>query len=76
MVEPQLLLVGRRVGGAGYDPKSFGFRWFLPSLWRYRRPLMHVLLASLFVQVFGAGDAAVLPRWWSTRCSATRAIPP
>ena len=51
-VEPQLLLVGRRVGGAGYDPKSFGFRWFLPSLWRYRRPLMHVLLASLFVQVF------------------------
>ncbi len=51
-VEPQLLLVGRRVGGAGYDPKSFGFRWFLPSVWRYRRPLMHVLLASLFVQVF------------------------
>ncbi len=51
-VEPQLLLVGRRLGGAGYDPKSFGFRWFLPSVWRYRRPLMHVLLASLFVQVF------------------------
>ncbi len=51
-VEPEILLVGRRAGGAGYDPKSFGFRWFLPSIWRYRRPLMHVLLASLFVQVF------------------------
>ncbi len=51
-VEPQLLLVGRRVGGAGFDPKSFGFRWFLPSIWRYRKPLFHVLLASLFVQVF------------------------
>ncbi|RYC32647.1 type I secretion system permease/ATPase [Lichenibacterium minor] len=51
-LEPQLLLVGRKVGGAGYDPKSFGFRWFLPSIWRYRRPLTHVLLASLFVQVF------------------------
>ena len=26
--------------------------WFLPSIWRYRRPLGHVLLASLFVQLF------------------------
>ena len=51
-VEPGLLLVGRRIGGAGYDPKSFGFRWFLPSIWRYRRPRGHVLLASLFVQIF------------------------
>ena len=51
-IEPDLLLVGRRIGGAGYDPKSFGFRWFLPSIWRYRRPLGHVLVASLFVQVF------------------------
>ena len=51
-VEPQLLLIGRRIGGAGFDPKSFGFRWFLPSIWRYRRPLAHVLLASLFVQLF------------------------
>ena len=51
-VEPQLLLIGRKVGGAGYDPKTFGFRWFLPSIWRYRKPLAHVLLASLFVQIF------------------------
>ncbi len=51
-IEPELLLVGRKVGGAGFDPKSFGFRWFLPSIWRYRKPLAHVLLASLFVQVF------------------------
>ena len=51
-VEPEVLLIGRRIGGAGFDPKSFGFRWFLPSIWRYRRPLMHVLLASLFVQIF------------------------
>ncbi len=51
-VEPELLLVGRKLGGAGFDPKTFGFRWFLPSLWRYRKPLAHVLLASLFVQIF------------------------
>ena len=50
--EPKLILVQRRIGGKGVDPTTFGFRWFLPSIWRYRRPLAHVLLASLFVQVF------------------------
>ena len=48
----QALLLARRFNGAGYDPKTFGFRWFLPSIWRYRKPLAHVLIASLFVQVF------------------------
>ena len=51
-VEPELILVGRKIGGTGYDPRTFGFRWFLPSIWRYRKPLAHVLLASLFVQIF------------------------
>ena len=51
-VEPLLVLVTRRFGGEGVDPKTFGFRWFLPSMWRYRKPLAHVLLASLFVQIF------------------------
>src|SRR5208337_1191601 len=48
----QALLVARRVGGAGANPKTFGMRWFLPTIWRYRRPLGHVLAASLFVQIF------------------------
>ena len=48
----ELVLVTRRWGGAGVAPASFGFRWFLPSLWRYRKPLGHVLIASLFVQLF------------------------
>jgi subfamily B ATP-binding cassette protein HlyB/CyaB len=47
-----IILVTRR-HGVGADPNHFGFRWFLPSLWRYRRPLAHVLIASLFVQIFG-----------------------
>ncbi|MFY9969173.1 MAG: type I secretion system permease/ATPase [Roseiarcus sp.] len=47
------LLIARRVGGAGVSPRTFGIRWFLPTLWRYRRPLGHVLAASLFVQIFG-----------------------
>jgi ATP-binding cassette, subfamily B, bacterial HlyB/CyaB len=46
------ILVTRRLGGAGIDPNTFGFRWFWPSIVRYRRPLAHVLVASLFVQLF------------------------
>ena len=48
----QALLVARRIGGPGADPRLFGMRWFLPTIWRYRRPLGHVLVASLFVQIF------------------------
>jgi len=48
----QALLVARRVGGAGVSPGAFSIRWFLPTLWRYRRPLGHVLAASLCVQIF------------------------
>src|SRR4051794_26464982 len=51
-IEPVVILVTRRFRGEGYDPKTFGFRWFLPSIWRYRKPLAHVLLASFFVQIF------------------------
>ena len=52
LIEPTLILVARRRGGEGVDPKNFSLRWFLPSIWRYRKPLAHVLLASLFVQIF------------------------
>ncbi len=46
------ILVSRKLGGAGVDPQIFNFKWFLPSIWRYRRPLTHVLVASFFVQIF------------------------
>ena len=51
-IEPLVILVARHFLGTGVDPRSFGFRWFAPSLWRYRKPLVHVLIASLFVQIF------------------------
>src|SRR6266446_3972103 len=50
--EGAIILVTRRLGGAGFDPKTFGFNWFLPSIWRYRRALSQVLIASFFVQLF------------------------
>lgn len=52
MTTGDIVLVTRRLGGAGADPKTFGFSWFLPSLVRYRKPLAQVLVASLFVQLF------------------------
>src|SRR5580700_11116869 len=48
----ELVLITRRFGGVGVDPTTFGFRWFWPSILRYRRPLAHVLVASLFVLLF------------------------
>jgi ATP-binding cassette, subfamily B, bacterial HlyB/CyaB len=51
-VEPQALLVQRKLGGPGIDPSAFSLRWFLPSIWRYRKPLTHVVVASFFVQAF------------------------
>lgn len=46
------ILIQRRFGGPGASREGFGFRWFLPSIWRYRKAFGHVLLASLFVQLF------------------------
>jgi subfamily B ATP-binding cassette protein HlyB/CyaB len=46
------ILVARRWSGPGVNPASFGWRWFFPSLWRYRKPTAHVFLASLFIQLF------------------------
>jgi ATP-binding cassette, subfamily B, bacterial HlyB/CyaB len=48
----EIVLITRRAGGPGVEPPKFDFRWFLPSLWRYRRPLAHTLFASLFIQLF------------------------
>jgi subfamily B ATP-binding cassette protein HlyB/CyaB len=36
----------------GSSIDDFGVTWFIQALWRYRRPLSHVLLASLFIQLF------------------------
>jgi subfamily B ATP-binding cassette protein HlyB/CyaB len=51
-IEPMVVLVARHPFGAGTDPRTFGFQWFLPSLLRYRRPIAQVLLASVFIQIF------------------------
>jgi subfamily B ATP-binding cassette protein HlyB/CyaB len=48
----ELILLTRRWGGPGEKPQEFNLFWFFPSIWRYRRPLGHVLVASLIIQLF------------------------
>jgi subfamily B ATP-binding cassette protein HlyB/CyaB len=47
------ILIAREPEKRAEDERSFGLNWFLPSIWRYRQHLVHVLLASLFIQIFG-----------------------
>ena len=70
-----IILVTRRIGGPGVDPKTFGLSWFLPSIWRYRRSLSQVLIASVFVQLLAlvtplffqlVVDKVLVHRAWST----------
>ena len=34
------------------ESDQFSVSWFIQAMWRYRRPLSHVLVASLFIQLF------------------------
>jgi subfamily B ATP-binding cassette protein HlyB/CyaB len=59
LFEPQLLLASHEgaeaepLAGAPEEPKTFGFRWFVPALARHRAIWRDVLLASLAIQVIG-----------------------
>jgi ATP-binding cassette, subfamily B, bacterial HlyB/CyaB len=46
----RLILVARRAPAAEGE-ETFGFRWFLPALLRYRRLFGEVVVASFFVQL-------------------------
>ncbi|PIG90786.1 peptidase domain-containing ABC transporter [Gloeocapsopsis sp. IPPAS B-1203] len=39
--------------------EKFSLRWFLPSIYRYRKVLTEVLVASLFVQLFGLANPLI-----------------
>ena len=67
--------VTRRLGGPGITPTQFSLSWFIPSIWRYRKPLSQVLLATLFVQALAlvtpiffqlVVDKVLVHRSWST----------
>jgi len=39
--------------------KQFGLSWFVPSLYRYRKVLLEVFIASFFVQLFGLANPLI-----------------
>jgi subfamily B ATP-binding cassette protein HlyB/CyaB len=48
----EAVLLARKLGGPGIEPAVFNFSWFAPTLWRYRKALGGVLLATFFLQLF------------------------
>ena len=53
VVEPEAEEPGAPIRGFEEEPRSFGFRWFIPALARHRSIWRDVLLASLAIQVVG-----------------------
>ena len=47
----RLILVAFR--GMKANEEGFGIKWFIPAVWKYRKPFFEVLLASLVLQIFG-----------------------
>ena len=45
-----IILITRRASLATLG-QAFGLSWFIPSIWRYRRPLLNVVAGSFFVQL-------------------------
>jgi len=46
----EVLLITRRAGNE--NPMGIGIKWFLDAAWKYRKAFSHVLVASMFVQLF------------------------
>ena len=50
--QQRIILITYRKSTAPSE-KPFGLSWFIPAIWKYRKPLYEVLTASLILQIFG-----------------------
>ena len=50
-IQLDVLLITRRFNAFQLSQREFGLAWFAHSVWRYRRPIAHILIASFFIQV-------------------------
>ena len=50
-IEEDVLLLTRRFQAFRFYPGQFGLSWFAQSIWRYRKSITHILVASFFIQV-------------------------
>ncbi|MFZ5993681.1 MAG: type I secretion system permease/ATPase [Thermodesulfobacteriota bacterium] len=51
--EGKIILLSCRGTNLPGSEEVFGLKWFIPTIWKYRRPLSEVLIASLVLQIFG-----------------------
>ncbi|MCE5312519.1 MAG: type I secretion system permease/ATPase, partial [Nitrospiraceae bacterium] len=51
-VKGKVILLSQRGSGFISKDEIFGLKWFLPAIWKYRKPLSEVLIASLVLQIF------------------------
>ncbi|MBI3379046.1 MAG: type I secretion system permease/ATPase [Nitrospirae bacterium] len=49
----KIILLSHRGFAFLKSEEFFGLKWFIPSIWKYRKPLSEVLIASLVLQIFG-----------------------
>jgi subfamily B ATP-binding cassette protein HlyB/CyaB len=47
----RIILLAKRIWKQ--DSRPFGIRWFIPTVIKYKKPLLHVLLAAAFLQIIG-----------------------
>ncbi|MBI5587049.1 MAG: type I secretion system permease/ATPase [Deltaproteobacteria bacterium] len=47
-----IILLSYRGSGFLYSEEIFGLKWFIPAIWKYRRALRDVLIASFVLQIF------------------------
>lgn len=49
-----IIVLGKKAGNDGeYSNKKFGFGWFIPTILKFKRQFISVLLAAFFVQILG-----------------------
>ena len=53
MQKGKIILLSQRGFGFLKSEEVFGLKWFIPSIWKYRKSLSDVLIASLVLQLFG-----------------------
>lgn len=51
-ISGEIILVQRKLLGKGKRPDGFSIAWFKPTIRRYKKPLVHVVVASFFIQMF------------------------
>lgn len=51
----QIIIIGKKhaKGDAGSSEKKFGFRWFIPTILKFKRQFISVLLAVFVIQILG-----------------------